>query len=127
MHDTRVGCRIEGRVGYLDFPHDVTARVRAAAYQAYRKLASAHVDAIGMNFTGSDYLNSAGIGLIISLVEDAAEEGRQVFGFGLPSHYRKLFGMVGLTERMTLVDSEEEVRAVLEGGHAADDSTKASG
>jgi anti-anti-sigma regulatory factor len=103
-----VGHRIEGRMGFLDFPRDVTAQTREAAYMAYNALAKQKVELLALNFDGSDYLNSAGIGLIISIVEDASQSGRKVFAYGLSSHYRKLFGMVGLTERIILVESEKE-------------------
>lgn len=106
-----VNHRAEGTLGYLDFPRDVTAQTRESAYRAYSELARAKVHVVGMNFAASDYLNSAGIGLVISLVEDASQAGRQVFGYGLSSHYRKLFGMVGLSERMTLVADEAEMQA----------------
>ncbi len=105
--------RIEGRLGFLDFPRDVTAQTREAAYTAYNTLASERVDLLALNFEHSDYLNSAGIGLIISLVEDASKAGRKVFAYGLSSHYRKLFGMVGLSERIILVENEAEALAKL--------------
>jgi anti-anti-sigma regulatory factor len=105
-----VGLRQEGTLGFLDFPRDVTAQTREAAYSGYNDLARAKVKAVGFNFVSTDYMNSAGIGLIISLVEDAIQAGRKVFAFGLISHYRKLFNMVGLTERLTLVANEAEVR-----------------
>ncbi len=108
-----VGLRQDGIIGYLDFPRDVTAQTREAAYRAYTELARAKLNVMVMNFTDSDYLNSAGIGLVISLVEDATQAGRRVYAFGLSPHYRKLFGMVGLTERMTLVRDEAELRDLL--------------
>ncbi|NJL92314.1 MAG: STAS domain-containing protein [Anaerolineae bacterium] len=103
--------RKEGRMGFLDFPRDVTAQTRETAYTAYNALAAEKVELLSLNFDNSDYLNSAGIGLIISLVEDATQAGRKVFAYGLSSHYKKLFSMVGLTERIILVDNEEEARA----------------
>jgi anti-sigma B factor antagonist len=106
---TQVEYRVNGAIGYLDFPRDVTAQAREAAYHAYNELARARVAVVGMNFEASDYLNSAGIGLVISLVEDARQSGRAVYGYGLSSHYRKLFGMVGLTEQMTLVADEAQM------------------
>jgi len=106
-----VGHRLEGRIGFLDFPRDVTAQTRETAYTAYNVLASAKVDLVALNFDNSDYLNSAGIGLIISLVEDALQAGRKVFAYGLSSHYKKLFSMVGLTERLILVADEAEARS----------------
>src|SRR4051794_29102817 len=105
-----VGQRQEGTLGLLDFPRDVTAQTRETAYFAYNELARAKVKAVGFNFSTTDYMNSAGIGLIINLVEDATQAGRKVFAYGLGSHYRKLFGMVGLTERITLVADEKEVK-----------------
>lgn len=103
--------RREGRLGFLDFPRDVTAQTRETAYAAYNVLAKEKTELIALNFENSDYLNSAGIGLIISLVEDASQAGRKVFAYGLSSHYRKLFGMVGLTERIVLLENEEEARS----------------
>jgi len=108
-----VGTRQSGALGYIDFPRDVTAQTRENAYAAYNHLAVQRVRAIGFNFSATDYLNSAGIGLIISLVEDATAAGRKVFAYGLNSHNRKLFRMVGLTERLTLVADEAEMHAKL--------------
>ena len=105
--------RQEEKIGFLDFPRDVVAQTRESAYDAYNKLAIGKVDIVAMNFDGSDYLNSAGIGLVISLVEDATQAGRKVFAYGLSSHYRKLFSMVGLTERLTLVANEQAMREKL--------------
>lgn len=113
MAQPPVGTRQNGTLGYIDFPRDVTAQTRENAYAAYNHLAVQRVQAIGFNFSGTDYLNSAGIGLIISLVEDAAAAGRKVFAYGLNSHNRKLFRMVGLTERLTLVADEAEMHAKL--------------
>ena len=110
MSQGEVGRRQEGHLGFMDFPRDVTAQTRETAYQAYNELALVKVKSISFNFGSTDYLNSAGIGLIISIVEDAAQAGRKVFAYGLNSHNRKLFRMVGLTERLELVADENEAR-----------------
>ncbi|MBI5930791.1 MAG: hypothetical protein HY862_15885 [Chloroflexi bacterium] len=102
--------RQDGKIGFLDFPRDVIAQTRESAYAAYNQLSVSKVDIVAMNFETSDYLNSAGIGLVISLVEDANRAGRRVFAYGLSSHYRKLFSMVGLTERLSLVPNEQAMR-----------------
>jgi anti-sigma B factor antagonist len=104
-----VGHRIDGSIGFLDFPRDVTAQTRETAYTAYNELAHANVEVLGLNFEASDYLNSAGIGLVISLVEEAIQAGRTVYTYGLSSHYRKLFSMVGLTDRIVLVANEADM------------------
>jgi anti-anti-sigma factor len=103
--------RQEGTLGFLDFPRDVTAQTRETAYGAYNELARAKVKSVALNFDQTDYMNSAGIGLVISLVEDATQAGRRVFAFGLASHYRKLFNMVGLMERITLATDEADAKS----------------
>lgn len=103
-----VGFRQDAPLGFLDFPRDVTAQTRETAYSAYNELARSKIRALGLNFTLTDYMNSAGIGLVINLVEDATQAGRRVYAYGLGSHYRKLFNMVGLTERISLVSDESE-------------------
>jgi anti-sigma B factor antagonist len=102
--------RQEGTLGVLDFPRDVTAQTRETAYSAYNELARAKIKTLALNFEQTDYMNSAGIGLVISLVEDATQSGRKVFAFGLASHYRKLFNMVGLMERLSLATDETDVK-----------------
>lgn len=108
MSKTEVTMRQEGNHGIIEFPRDVTANTREAAYKAYNDLSLAKVKSVSFNFTSTDYMNSAGIGLIISLVEDARDAKRNVYAYGLGSHYRKLFTMVGLTERLKLVTDEAE-------------------
>jgi anti-anti-sigma factor len=108
MASKEVGYRKVDQMGFLDFPKEVTAQTRETAYTAYNALAAQKVSVIAMNFDNNEYLNSAGIGLIISLVEDASNAGRKVFVYGLSSHYRKLFMMVGLLERIILVSDEKE-------------------
>jgi anti-anti-sigma regulatory factor len=110
MPEIVVGVRQEGPLGMLDFPNDVTAQTREAAYSAYHQLALHKARVIAFNFSATDYLNSAGIGLVISLVEDALHAGRRVYGYGLNAHNRKLFRMVGLAERMVIVADEGEMR-----------------
>jgi anti-sigma B factor antagonist len=101
--------RLNGTIGFMDFPRDVTAQTRESAYKAYNLLAGSKVEIVGLNFEASDYLNSAGVGLVIGLVEDAVQSGRVVYAYGLSAHYRKLFGMVGLTDRIILVADEAEM------------------
>jgi anti-anti-sigma factor len=105
-----VNIRQDGTLGVLDFPRDVTAQTRETAYSAYNELARAKIKNLIFNFSVTDYMNSAGIGLIINLVEDATQAGRGVFAYGLGSHYRKLFNMVGLTERIALCADEPDAR-----------------
>lgn len=110
MSKTELTFTIDEVIGTVEFPRDVTAHTRESAYNAYNTIVQAPIKAICLNFEKTDYMNSAGIGLIISLVEDADQASRMIYAFGLGSHYRKLFSMVGLNDRLTLLASMDEVR-----------------
>jgi len=103
----------EGTLGLITFPRDVTAQTRETAYNAYNELAKARVLTVAFDFTGTEYMNSAGIGLVISLTEDATQAARKVYAYGLTPHYRKLFNYAGLSERLTLVANEDALRQQL--------------
>ena len=106
-----VGSRVEDNIGFMDFPRDVTAQTREAAYNAYNELSQASLRYLAMSFKDSEYVNSAVIGLVISLVEEALQSGCGVYCIGLSPHYQKLFGMVGLGDQMIFVDDDDALRA----------------
>lgn len=110
MAQEQVKLRRDELVCFMDFPRDVTAQTREVAYAVYQELSQGAPKALGLNFSATDYMNSAGIGLIINIVEDALHSSMKVYAYGLGSHYRKLFGMVGLNERLIMVTSESELR-----------------
>lgn len=67
-----------------------------------------------LNFTRSPYINSAGIALLIRLVRSGRNNGFQTFGYGVTSHYMKMFRMVGLTEYMSIYPDEYAVLTRIE-------------
>ncbi len=101
--------RQEGTLGWLDFSQNVTLQARETAFKAYNELARAKVRRLGLNFSAAEYINSSGIGLVISLVETAVQEGCKVYIYGLSRHYHRLFGIVGLLERAVQVTDMREV------------------
>ncbi|WP_051273671.1 STAS domain-containing protein [Desulfotruncus alcoholivorax] len=65
-----------------------------------------------LDFAGVDYINSAGLALLIGLVRRCRESGRPVGAINLSGHYRKIFHMVGLNDYITVFDSEDAARLV---------------
>jgi anti-anti-sigma factor len=61
-----------------------------------------------LNFAGTEYINSAGIAIIISLLTEARASGVSLVISGLSSHYQKIFRMVGLTQYAEVYDTVDE-------------------
>lgn len=70
--------------------------------------------AMVLDFSGVDYINSAGLALLIGLVRRCREAGRTMGAVKLSDHYRKIFHMIGLSDYITLFDSEDAARRVLD-------------
>ena len=60
--------------------------------------------AILLDFGEVEYINSAGIALLIGLLRQARSRGGALRVQGLSEHYRKIFRMVGLTEYVELLE-----------------------
>jgi len=63
-----------------------------------------------LNFTGVDYINSAGIGIILDGLAQVREAGRRLLVTGLTPHYRKVFSMMGLSQHAQVFETEAAAR-----------------
>lgn len=52
------------------------------------------------------YMNSAGISLLIRFVREAQKQQYETFAFGVSPHYQKIFRIVGLTSYMELFSDQ---------------------
>jgi anti-sigma B factor antagonist len=98
--------RARDGVAVIDLQGDLDASAEqalAGAYEAARKAGS-----IVLNFTGTGYINSTGIALIVQLLTRAREERVAVGAYGLTDHYRHIFEITRLSDFMTIADSEQE-------------------
>ncbi len=57
-----------------------------------------------LDFSKVEYINSSGIALLIGLVREARKHGGAVRARGLSEHYRKIFRMVGLSEYVQILE-----------------------
>jgi len=67
-----------------------------------------------LNLTGVNYINSAGMAVLIRLSRTGRKAGYHTFACGVTTHYQKLFRMVGLTEYMMIYPDEYSVMQRIE-------------
>jgi anti-sigma B factor antagonist len=60
-----------------------------------------------LNFSNLEYMNSSGIGLLVTLLIRANRQGQHIAAFGLSPHYRDIFELTRLDEAIHIYDSEE--------------------
>ena len=72
---------------------------------AYGRASGDGVQAIVLNFTGLDYMNSGGIGLLVTLLVRAQRQRQRVLAYGLSDHYRQIFELTRLDEAVGIHDT----------------------
>jgi len=102
--------RLNGRVSVIDISGEVTAKSEDALASAFSK-ASPGVHAVILNFTGLEYMNSSGIGLLVTLLIRAQRGKQKLLACGLSEHYRQIFQLTRLDEAIGIFGSEGEAVA----------------
>ena len=95
----------------IDIKGDITAASEDVLMEAYGRANESEPKAIVLNFTGLDYMNSGGIGLLVTLLVRAQRQGQDVLAHGLSEHYRQIFELTRLDEAVGIHDSEEDALA----------------
>src|SRR5919204_4105943 len=99
---------ISPATGVIDIKGDFTAQSEEVLMDAYGRASGPGVRAIVLNFGGLDYMNSGGIGLLVTLLVRAQRQRQRVFAYGLSEHYRQIFELTRLDEAVSIHDNEEE-------------------
>jgi anti-sigma B factor antagonist len=74
--------------------------------EAYTRATANGVRRVLLDFGALDYMNSSGIGLLVTLLIRANRQGQQIGAFGLNAHYRDIFELTRLDEAIHIYDNE---------------------
>jgi len=103
--------RRQGSAGVVDIKGDVTAGSETVLMAAYDEVGDAR--AVVLNFSDLSYMNSGGIGLLVTLLVRAQRHSQQLLAYGLSDHYRQIFELTRLDEAIGIHDDEHAaLRAV---------------
>jgi anti-anti-sigma factor len=115
--EIQVSIREESGATVIDLVGDVTTFAEDAINQAYQTSSDDGAVNIIFNFRENDYINSAGIAILIGIVTEARKQDQKLLMTGLSIHFQKIFRMVGLTQYADLYASVDEALASLNSGN----------
>jgi anti-sigma B factor antagonist len=95
----------------IEIKGDITSASEDVLMDAYGRASESGVRAIVLSFAELDYMNSGGIGLLVTLLVRAQRQRQRVLAFGLSDHYRQIFELTRLDEAVAIHDSEAEALA----------------
>jgi anti-sigma B factor antagonist len=86
----------------------VTAASESALTDAHNIATNQGAKALLLNFSDLEYMNSSGIGLLVTLLVRANRQGQQLLAYGLSDHYRHIFELTRLTDAIGVHDNEAD-------------------
>ena len=85
---------------------DITSATEAPLMDAYAHASDQTTRSIVLDFSGLDYMNSGGIGLLVTLLVRVQRQGQRLLAFGLTDHYRQIFALTRLDEAIGIYDTQ---------------------
>lgn len=98
---------VSDSVSVIDVDGDVTGASEASLAEAYSQASGHGAKTVIFNFKGLEYMNSSGIGLLVTTLIRAQRQGQNLRAYGLSDHYRQIFDLTRLDEAITIYDDEE--------------------
>lgn len=102
---------INSGVGILDIQGEINAFAESALMDAYTKVSEKGAKAIILNFTKLEFMNSSGIGLLVTLLIRTQRQKQRLLAYGLGDHYQQIFELTRLNEAIAIYPSEKEAIA----------------
>jgi anti-sigma B factor antagonist len=101
--------RRHGPASVVDIRGDVTSGSEEVLMSAYEE--AGDTKTIILNFSELSYMNSGGIGLLVTLLVRVNRRSQRLLAFGLSDHYRQIFELTRLDEAVGMHDSESDALA----------------
>lgn len=92
----------------IDIQGEVTAFAEQVMMEAYTEASAPGVRAIIINFTDLEYMNSSGIGLLVTLLIRVNRQKQHLLTYGLSDHYKHIFELTRLSDAIKVYNSEND-------------------
>lgn len=98
--------RVSETVSVIDILGALTRSGEQALSDAYREASGPRTSAIVLNFSRLEYMNSSGIGLLVTMLVRANRQKQRLSAAGLTDHYQEIFALTRLSEAIHIYPDE---------------------
>ena len=102
-----------GDVAFLRIAGDVTSASDAELTGGFGAALDAGARAVVLDFGAMEYMNSGGIGLLVTLLVRAQRAGARLLAIGLSDHYRQILSLTRLDEAIEIQPDEAAALAAV--------------
>ncbi len=106
--DFSLKLRQQDGIDVMDIVGELDSLTVSETMAEFRKLTDASRYRIALGFEQVDYINSAGVGIILALAQHVRSHMGAVKLFGLKAHIRKVFDLVGASKVLEIFETEQE-------------------
>jgi|SRR5437016_4869602 anti-sigma B factor antagonist len=95
-------------ISIIDIQGDLSATAENILMDAYARASVPTTRALLLNFAGLSYMNSSGIGLLVTLLIRINRQKQHLLCYSLSEHYQHIFALTRLSDVIKLYDTEGE-------------------
>jgi anti-sigma B factor antagonist len=100
-------------VRIIDITGELTSFGEPVLTGAFEDADRPGVRAVILNFENLEYMNSGGIGLVVTTLIRAQRRNQTLAAYGLSDHYRQIFSLTRLDEVIAIYDNEAQALATV--------------
>ncbi len=104
---------VDDTASVIEIRGDVTSASEEPLMDAYTLATERGARAVLLDFSGLEYMNSGGIGLLVTLLVRANRLKQRLLACGLSDHYRQIFELTRLDEAISIFGSEADALAAV--------------
>ena len=113
MTTTTIGLERTGSAAILRIAGDVTTASEADLMDGFTGAVDGGATTVILDFSGMEYMNSGGIGLLVTLLVRAQRGGVRLLATGLSEHYRQILALTRLDEAIQIHPDEAAALAAV--------------
>ena len=111
QHTNKINLEQHGAITLFNIRGDLTSFSEPFLSEAYQNASTQGVDKILLKIDKEAYINSGGIAALIQILAQGKRNNQNIGITGVSDHFKKIFGMVGITR---FADIHETVENALE-------------
>ena len=113
-----VALRGDAAVAVLALNGNIDRDALSRLNESYEQAIGTDPDAVLLDFSQVNYINSTGIALIVGVLGRARAEGRRILAAGLTEHYARIFTITRLADFIQIYSDVDSAVSDVETHHA---------
>ncbi len=105
--------RLTSQASVIEIHGEITAQSENSLMDAYTQATNGSTKAVILDFNDLEYMNSSGIGLLVTMLIRANRQNRKLMAVGLNEHYQQIFQLTRLDEAIGIYESEAAALAAV--------------